>query len=1255
MHDATRTSQPESKAVRRAQAQTPQTLGGMLRFSAVTLFCGAILLGTARRSSAATITVTNTNDTGPGSLRAAITQANADPAGDTINFNLPFPSTILLTSGDLPITNTMSITGAVNNGMSIYSGTSRVFNISGPSNVSISNLRIEGRAAGLKGGGIYAVNSNVTLNSVSLNGCTAQNGAGIYSNGALNLINSRVLNCTATVSGGGVLTGVGAGPTLISGSVIRNCTAANGGGVFADNSLVIQNSTISGCHATQVGGGVDADSSSLTMRNSTVAYNSATVKGGGLYLSSLAPAVTLQSTILSGNTAPAGADAFNHFNGVSYDGTLNADHSLFQVSPGAALNGANTANIVGQAAQLGSPLPNGGTTLSLLPNAGSPALGAGSNPAGLTTDQRGAPRPLTGSIDIGSLQVQPARSLVVTNTNDSGPGSLRAAAGTIVDSPSTITFDPVVFAAPQAIAVTTGDILIDGPFTISGPGVAKLTVDAKGASRIFVLNANPTTTVAISGMTIANGAADTFGGGINGAPQFYNYGFYGGAKLTLDTVTITGCHTTGAQLSAGGAIFSFNYLTLNNVNVTGCSSSGPRGFAGGVFSYYLYATNSTFTGNAVISTNSSGNSTLYSGGGILSGLALIKNCTISGNSATASGGAKPRAAGAGLSVFGYADISNSTISGNVAQASNGTNGAHAQGGGIYSGGKLTIQNSTISGNSVSATDSTVAAYASAYGGGIYASGNVQIYNCTVVNNSVSAIGASGSYASGGGSYVYNTFNSNPPPSQLLVSTIAAKNTSQSGIAAATPDDLGGNIDTTSSNNLIGVDTNVSGISNGAQGNKIGTAGSPLDPVLGPLQNNGGVTETHAVLPGSPAIGAGLNTTDIFNSPSLLTTDQRDVNYPRARAGNVVDIGAIQLDQTAPIARLGSAPDVTNASDPNHYTFTVIFSDNAAINPATFGNSNVLVTGPNGFSQLATFVSSVPSIPGSPVTATYQINAPGGSWVAGANGVYTIAVLANQVKDTTGNLLAAATLGTFNVAVLSIISPPVATPNPAVPGQPVVFTAGAVSTTGVTYFWNFGDGTTASGSTVTHLFGVPSIYTVTLTVTDANGQSVTSVFLLPVNAGVKTPFKLRKIRISLNFAQINQDQIQLSGILPLTPGFNPSGQTLSVDVGHVVRAYKLDASGRAINSLDPNLQPFSANDVFKLKPGKSARQFTLKIGFGSFQQALNSETDPNQDLPAMPGKLKTRKVRVTLYIDNAVYEVITTQRYVVRRAIGTFGH
>jgi glucose/arabinose dehydrogenase len=114
----------------------------------------------------------------------------------------------------------------------------------------------------------------------------------------------------------------------------------------------------------------------------------------------------------------------------------------------------------------------------------------------------------------------------------------------------------------------------------------------------------------------------------------------------------------------------------------------------------------------------------------------------------------------------------------------------------------------------------------------------------------------------------------------------------------------------------------------------------------------------------------------------------------------------------------------NISSGNTYTFGITYSDNTAINVATLDSQDVRVTGPNNFSQLATLVSVDTNSNGSPRTATYRINAPGGTWNTEDNGGYTFALQANQVSDTRGNFATAATLGNIQVNIT-----PTPTPSP----------------------------------------------------------------------------------------------------------------------------------------------------------------------------------------------------------------------------------
>jgi len=110
-------------------------------------------------------------------------------------------------------------------------------------------------------------------------------------------------------------------------------------------------------------------------------------------------------------------------------------------------------------------------------------------------------------------------------------------------------------------------------------------------------------------------------------------------------------------------------------------------------------------------------------------------------------------------------------------------------------------------------------------------------------------------------------------SGTLNNTIVARN-SQGDI-------FGENV-ASASHNLIGDAASSGGIVNGVNGNIVGA-----QPMLGPLRNNGVPTMTHGLLPGSPAIDAGVNTIGIGS------TDQRGAGFARI-AGRAVDIGSFEL-------------------------------------------------------------------------------------------------------------------------------------------------------------------------------------------------------------------------------------------------------------------------------------------------------------------------------------------------------------------------
>ena len=175
------------------------------------------------------------------------------------------------------------------------------------------------------------------------------------------------------------------------------------------------------------------------------------------------------------------------------------------------------------------------------------------------------------------------------------------------------------------------------------------------------------------------------------------------------------------------------------------------------------------------------------------------------------------------------------------------------GGGIYNSGSLTITNSTLSGNTATT------------GGGLYAyAAAVTLNNVTVVSNTVTS-------GDGGGIQRF-------AGAVTLLNTLLAGNTDLGGQA---PDCSG--LLTSLGHNLIG---NLTGCAFASTtGDQVGAGANPLDPGLGPLQDNGGFTPTHALQLGGPAIDAGDNAT-------CAVTDQRGVTRP---FGPACDIGAFELD------------------------------------------------------------------------------------------------------------------------------------------------------------------------------------------------------------------------------------------------------------------------------------------------------------------------------------------------------------------------
>jgi parallel beta-helix repeat protein len=242
----------------------------------------ALILTISSALEAATFPVTNTNDADAGSLRQAILDANANAGEDVITFDSGVTGTITLTTGELEITEGVTITGPGANLLSISgNNNSRVFNILP---------------------GTFENPVTVNIDSLTITGGNAGNGGGILTDvfTILNLMNSAVSNNSAVGPGGGIYCSEGE-VHLTNSTVSDNSAASGGGGIWITRNsiggvLTLTNSTVSGNTVSGGGGGILLYLSSATFTNSTLSNNSADVNSAAVEF--ITRAVSLSSTQL---------------------------------------------------------------------------------------------------------------------------------------------------------------------------------------------------------------------------------------------------------------------------------------------------------------------------------------------------------------------------------------------------------------------------------------------------------------------------------------------------------------------------------------------------------------------------------------------------------------------------------------------------------------------------------------------------------------------------------------------------------------------------------------------------------------------------------------------------------------------------------------------------------------------------------------------------------------------------------------------
>ena len=463
----------------------------------------------------------------------------------------------------------------------------------------------------------------------------------------------------------------------------------------------------------------------------------------------------------------------------------------------------------------------------------------------------------------------PANIIVVTNTNDSGPGSLRDALAAANDGD---TIDAT--GVSGTILLTSGELQINHNVTINGPGAANLAINGNATFRVFE---NFAANATISGFTITNGLpplADFNGGG-----GILNHG---GLTLTGSSILSNNAgpslfnRSAGGVRSAGGGV---NTVGGTLAVVNSVISNNISGGGGGInFSGdgTLTVTNSVVSGNEAGAVppfcGGDGGGIAFSGGGTLT----VTNSVISENGQSERGG--------GVSADGATvTVSNSTISGNEA--------GNAGGGISATNTQLTVMNGTISGNS--SPGNACGVQDTGVGGGIECDGNgtLTLINSTIGDNSASFNGGGiwNNAQNNGLTIQDSTFSGNTCDSG--VGAIYNSGVTQIGDTILNAGAAGGTIfndgGTVTSLGYNLASDNGGGVLTGP-GDQINT-----DPMLGPLRDNGGPTFTHALLPGSPAIDAGDPN---FTPPPFF--DQRGSRYRRVFNGRI-DVGSFEV-QPSPV-------------------------------------------------------------------------------------------------------------------------------------------------------------------------------------------------------------------------------------------------------------------------------------------------------------------------------------------------------------------
>jgi fibronectin-binding autotransporter adhesin len=848
------------------------------------------------------ITVTNSGDAGPGTLRQAIADS---VSGDTITFALDDGNIITLTNGQLFITNDLTIISTNATIVIDAGGSSRVLEISTSNIVTLDSLTITNGNVPDNGGGILVDDgATLTLTNCTVAGNSAGAGGGIFfsTNCTAALRNSSFASNSATNNGGAI--GIDSGGTLtITNSIFTGNSAVRGGAIFSnfatntlynctfsansaeeggaianlDSVLVAANLNISANFAAAGGGIFNLNNSFLTLNDSTLSSNFATNYGGALINTNGGTATLNNSTISTNscpkdqgggidnwailtinrctvaNNGPGGGIVNTGGKTACNDSTIVGNYAIFDGGGFYSSPGTNTLNNCTFYGNV-SGRRGGGYYADIFSVSFVTNTIVASNTAGTVGPDVFGSIPNANNLTNGNPLLAPLGDYGgPTQTMPPLFGSPAINAG--VDSVTNLLAnDQRGYARKAGAHVDIGAVEVQPAIVINadddGPGSLRAVASSAFGLIVFTNTLSGQTIHLTSGQLILSNSVEIDASGLansillDAGNNSRVLEITASNLVTLDSLTITNGNVPGD----GGGILVDDGATLILKDSTVAGNSAGAG--GGIF----ISTNSTVAiRNSVLSANSAAGT----GGGVESHEAFltIDNCTLDGNNP-----------GGGIALFsGILTANNSTISHNTANQSGG--------GFAIAGGQAMLNNCTLFGNS------------GFNGGGMAIDAGVtnQLNNCTITGNSA---------ATGGGIF------QDPASISVLVNTIVAGNSA------------------TNASEIFGPITGANNLTNG-------------NPLLALLGNYGGQTQTMPPLAGSAAIDAGLDST------ALPITDQR--GYPR-KSGPHADLGAVEAQlapaNNRPILHLsrvqpGNTLIFTFTNIPNA-DFTVLSSTNLAL-------------------------------------------------------------------------------------------------------------------------------------------------------------------------------------------------------------------------------------------------------------------------------------------------------------------------------------